>query len=109
MYRFYVPVRVGSKIYTVRISALHNIKNDSLKMSNDLYDVILEDNQRSASAIISDTESKTADTISIAEMLQNVKETDGELYIKPTDNTLFQKGIKYDKNGKYADNQYHYQ
>ena len=74
-------------------------------MSSDLYDVILEMNQRTASAIISDTESGNADIISITEMLRNVKESDGEFYIKPTidtfeqSDTLFQ-DIKYDKNGK---------
>ena len=42
-------------------------------MKFNIYDVILENNQRSASAIISDTESGNADTISITEMLQKVK------------------------------------
>lgn len=46
-------------------------------MSSDLYDVILEMNQRTASAIISDTESGNADIISITEMLRNVEKCQG--------------------------------
>ena len=80
-YRFYVPVRAGDKVYPVRIVALHQ-KNNAVKLEADVYDVILE--QPVPSVISSEAgsaERQQAATISIADLLRNVKDAGGKNYI----------------------------
>lgn len=93
-HRFYVPVRIGTKLYTLRLVGEEksgDIKVDPLKVT--LYDVITEKQSHAVlgSSLKSDTLEMTGrgsvDTISIRSMLKNVKDYDGNLYVKKdTDN-----------------------
>ena len=104
-YRFYVPVRAGDKVYPVRIVALHQ-KNNAVKLEADVYDVILE--QPVPSVISSEAgsaERQQAATISIADLLRNVKDAGGKAYTDP--NIYSQKGVNENNtkewNAIYAD------
>lgn len=88
-HRFYVPVRIGTKLYTLRLVGEEksgDIKVDPLKVT--LYDVITEKQSHAVlgSSLKSDTLEMTGrgsvDTISIRSMLENVKDYDGNLYVK---------------------------
>ncbi len=80
-YRFYVPVRMRNKIYTVRLVAEKWKGEKSLKPDTvHLYDVILEDNVRNASMGKNPSSESVADIISVAQMLEGVKGFDGTFY-----------------------------
>ncbi len=90
-HRFYVPVKIGTKLYTLRLVGEEksgDIKVDPLKVT--LYDVITEKQSHAVlgSSLKSDTLEMTGrgsvDTISIRSMLENVKDYDGNLYVKKT-------------------------
>ena len=81
-YRFYVPVRVGDSIYTVRLTNLHNASKD--KFESDIYEAIIESNRQDL-VPTKTGESSPAYTISIENLLQNVKDHKGNPYILPTE------------------------
>jgi len=83
-----VPGHAGDKVYPVRIVALHQ-KNNTVKLEADVYDVILEQpvpTRNSSKA--GSAEGQQAATISIADLLRNVKDAGGKNYIDP--NIYFQ-------------------
>ena len=86
IYRFYVPVRINEKdVYTIRLTALHNKKNnDSIEIQADLYDVIIDKkNQVSLNRQLNDDKGATPDTISIEQLLLGVNGLNEKVYFQP--------------------------
>lgn len=91
-HRFYIPVRIGDTIKTIRLVAEEQKGELSFNPKKvNLYDVIIENrNSRAANEdrLFEKTYSlgqttRVSDTVSIREMLVGVKDYQGELYIKP--------------------------
>ena len=88
--RFYVPIQINNgDIYPVRIVALHKKGEQSVKLTGDVYDVILEDKgviKNQATHTNSAKNKSTSalegqpDKISIANLLKNIKGVDKTLY-----------------------------
>ena len=82
--RFYTAVRAGNEIYPVRIVALHKADTDSFDLSGNVYDVIFEEKEQGATASLPNKLTIDAgslpDTISISDLLQSVKSSDGRTY-----------------------------
>ncbi len=88
-YYFYVPVRFGNETYTVKLVAEQVKKEKTIKPETvHLYDVI-EINKKSRDATGSNypVQNASEDTISIAEMLKNVKDYRGVDYITAQKNS----------------------
>lgn len=85
-HRFYVPVKIGSKIYTIRLVAEEQNGEITLNPSNvNLYDVIVEKNPHSANGANNAptrADREGSSVISIKEMLQGVKDYDKQPYIQ---------------------------
>lgn len=93
--RFYVPVKIGDDVYTVRISAENNSKRNIFNILNaDVYDVII-DKKMSTSALIPDNNQRSLmkstsnnnipqneQKITIEDMLKDVEDPDGRLYFQ---------------------------
>ena len=96
--RFYVPVKINSDIYTVRIIAENNTKNNLFNiLDGNIYDVII-DKKIQASALIPANKQRSImkpasnnsingndtninpETITIEEMLKGVQSADGKAY-----------------------------
>lgn len=96
--RFYVPVKINSDIYTVRISAENNTKNNLFNiLDGNIYDVIIDKKIQVSAHSMSQGQSRlmkpvsnnsingnaaniNPETITIEEMLKNVQNPDGEAY-----------------------------
>ncbi len=87
-HRFYTPVRIGNKLYAVRIVAQEMKGNDGLKpIDVDIYDVVVESNNPSPAPSVPPVAGRTTDparegssTVTIREMLSGVKDAYGVLY-----------------------------
>lgn len=78
-YRFYVPVKTEKGIFAVRLVALHNKHTKGMDIKGDIYDVIVE-KEPIPQRQLNDTKRDRL-TISIEEMLQNVKDVYGKPYV----------------------------
>lgn len=92
VYRYYVPVRLDNNtVYAVRIVALH--KTNEVQYKSDIYDVIAtKEGRRYLPKQINAQRPPAAgaagiasDNISIADLLRNVKDSDGFPYIQNDD------------------------
>lgn len=102
-YRFYVPVKIGNEIHTVRLVA-EKYKNQLTLQKNGLgiYDVIQEkrapnQNGLEVSKLLNNSNSDLASNgalseITIQEMLAGVKDMDNNPYYQKTDNKTVNKG-----------------
>lgn len=95
-YRFYVPVRINSDIYTIRLVAENQNKNNLFNIVKpSVYDVIIDKKRtspkvtnapvlRSPNNSINHFQQNTsAEQITIREMLTNVEDADGNVYYQP--------------------------
>jgi hypothetical protein len=81
MYRLYVPVKFGKDIYAVRILFENNKNDDKGKIVvGNVYDVILEKEKTQVGEQTRTLKTPPA-TISIGQMLQNVKDYYGVNYL----------------------------
>jgi len=84
VHRFYVPVQIGNKIQTIRLVAQQSKKGFHLH-KYDLYDVIIEDNKKEAAPPTDQNAAlsgERASTLSIRQMLSNVKDGSGRRYFQ---------------------------
>ncbi len=85
-----MPVRFGKNIKTVRIVAGHNKNNNSLEIEGDIYDVIIEKENRQVQPQFNAVK-RPAGKITIAEMLSGVNEVYSQLNFtlkKHTENSI---------------------
>ena len=95
-YRFYVPVRINSDIYTIRLVAENQNKNNLFNIVKpSVYDVIIDKKRtspkvtnapvlRSPNNSINHFQQNTsAEQITIRDMLTNVEDADGNVYYQP--------------------------
>ena len=85
-----MPVRFGEDIKTVRIVAGHNKNNNSLEVEGDIYDVIVEKENRQSLPHLNAVR-RPASKITIAEMLSGVNEVYSQLNFtlkKHTENSI---------------------
>jgi hypothetical protein len=96
-YRFYVPVIVGQRLFAMRIVAEE--KKGAITVNptaTDIYDVIIERKSRSANGLakkqIPERAGSGSFTISIRDMLQNVKDGNQNPYIDAQGNGIYRDG-----------------
>ena len=99
-YRFYVPVRIGQKIFTIRIVAENQKKNNLFNIVRpSVYDVIIDKKEvapkvnnapvlsKPLNSNIPQNKKKISnEQITIEEMLKGVQSSDGKVYFQSIDN-----------------------
>ncbi len=94
-YRFYVPVRINSDIYTIRLVAENQNKNNLFNIVKpSVYDVIIDKKRTSPkvtnapvlrspnNSINHSQQNASAEQITIRDMLSNVEDADGNIYFQ---------------------------
>ena len=99
-YRFYVPVRIGQKIFTIRIVAENQKKNNLFNIVRpSVYDVIIDKKEvapkvnnapvlsKPLNSNIPQNKKKISnEQITVEEMLKGVQSSDGKVYFQSIDN-----------------------
>lgn len=94
-YRFYVPVRINSDIYTIRLVAENQNKNNLFNIVKpSVYDVIIDKKRTSPkvtnapvlrspnNSINHSQQNASTEQITIKDMLSNVEDADGNIYFQ---------------------------
>ena len=100
-YRFYVPVRINSDIYTIRLVAENQNKNNLFNIVKpSVYDVIIDKKRTSPkvtnapvlrspnNSINHFQQNASAEQITIKDMLSNVEDADGNVYYQPANTVI---------------------
>ena len=102
-YRFYVPIKIGRDIFTIRIVAENNVKNNLFNIEfGNVYDLIIDKKMQTSSTspakqgsllksapnniITNNTNNFNPKQITIEDMLRGIEDTDGNLYFQLKNN-----------------------
>ena len=109
-HHFYLPIKVRDKLYTARI--VGEEMNDSKKIKPidvKLYDVIIAKKGTSSTATQGDLRVENVPLkITIAEMLRNVKDSNGQPYVNQDGTLVVRKATESSKDGNKQNNSGNY-